>query len=197
MQPKVIKLIIIGDSEVGKSCLLLRYTDNVFMNSYISTVGIDYKVKKVVYNNQPFTVSCWDSSGSEKFKSILPSYYRGCHGVILAVDITDRESFKKVSYWLSQIDLYAPTNIIKVLVVTKCDLSVSQHKIQHSEVVALSKEFSLPFFLTSSKTGAQVEEAFQNLIQQIEERNLASEKLKSVLLHSNKKKDTKCSACMK
>jgi len=173
--------------------LLMRYTDNIFINSYILTIGIDFRVKKIMREDQPLTISIWDAAGTERFRSILPSYYRGCHGVLLCFDMTDRSSFERVIYWLSQIDIHAPTTIKKVLVATKCDLSLSQHQIKLSEVEAMSKEFSVPFFLTSSKTGSQVEQAFQNLI----DRTQAPQKLNSVNLHTNTNADNKCTACVK
>ncbi|KAG5558260.1 hypothetical protein RHGRI_008258 [Rhododendron griersonianum] len=137
------KLLLIGDSGVGKSCLLLRFADDSYVDSYISTIGVDF----------------WDTAGQERFRTITSSYYRGAHGIIIVYDITDQESFNNVKQWLSEIDRYASENVNKVLVGNKCDLT-AKRAVSYEEAKAFADEIGIPFMETSAKDSTNVEQAF-------------------------------------
>ncbi|CAM0958698.1 unnamed protein product [Alopecurus aequalis] len=98
------KLLLIGDSSVGKSCLLLRFADDAYVDTYISTIGVDFKIRTVELDGKSVKLQIWDTAGQERFRTITSSYYRGAHGIIIVYDVTDMESFNNVKQWLSEID---------------------------------------------------------------------------------------------
>ncbi|KAG0454929.1 hypothetical protein HPP92_023851 [Vanilla planifolia] len=112
------KLLLIGDSGVGKSCLLLRFADDSYLESYISTIGVDFKIRTVEQDGKTIKLQIWDTAGQERFRTITSSYYRGAHGIIVVYDVTEQESFNNVKQWLSEIDRYATENVNKLLVGT-------------------------------------------------------------------------------
>ncbi|XP_020531803.1 ras-related protein RIC1 isoform X2 [Amborella trichopoda] len=116
------KLLLIGDSAVGKSCLLLRFADDSYVDSYISTIGVDFKIRTVELDGKTVKLQIWDTAGQERFRTITSSYYRGAHGIIIVYDVTEMESFNNVKQWLNEIDRYASDNVSKLLVGNKCDL---------------------------------------------------------------------------
>ena len=116
------KLIIIGDSGIGKSCLLNRFADDIFTDSYISTIGVDFKIRTIEVNGRLCKLQIWDTAGQERFRTITSSYYRGAHGIILVFDITNPESFANCEMWLTEVQRYATDQVKIILVGTKSDL---------------------------------------------------------------------------
>uniref|UniRef100_A0A1L8DV28 Putative rab subfamily protein of small gtpase n=1 Tax=Nyssomyia neivai TaxID=330878 RepID=A0A1L8DV28_9DIPT len=114
------KLLIIGDSGVGKSSLLIRFSDNTFSGSYITTIGVDFKIRSVVINGQRVKLQIWDTAGQERFRTITSTYYRGTHGVIIVYDVTNGDSFANVKRWLQEIEQNCDV-VNKVLVGNKND----------------------------------------------------------------------------
>ncbi|XP_038992282.1 ras-related protein RABD2a-like isoform X2 [Hibiscus syriacus] len=120
------KLLLIGDSGVGKSCLLLRFSDDSYLESYISTIGVDFKIRTVEQDGKTLKLQIWDTAGQERFRTITSSYYRGAHGIIIVYDVTDQASFHNVKQWLNEINRYASGNVNKLLVGNKCDLTAKK-----------------------------------------------------------------------
>ncbi|CAN0345374.1 unnamed protein product [Ectocarpus sp. 8 AP-2014] len=120
------KLLLIGDSGVGKSCLLLRFADDTYTESYISTIGVDFKIRTIELDSKTIKLQIWDTAGQERFRTITSSYYRGAHGIIVVYDVTDKESFNNVKQWLHEIDRYACENVNKLLVGNKSDLEAKR-----------------------------------------------------------------------
>uniref|UniRef100_A0A915PJ67 Uncharacterized protein n=1 Tax=Setaria digitata TaxID=48799 RepID=A0A915PJ67_9BILA len=147
------KLLLIGDSGVGKSCLLLRFADDTYTESYISTIGVDF----------------WDTAGQERFRTITSSYYRGAHGIIVVYDITDQESFNNVKQWLQEIDRYACENVNKLLVGNKCDLT-TRRAVEQSAAKEYADQLGIPFLETSAKSSTNVEQAFLTMASEIKNR---------------------------
>ncbi|KAH3765245.1 Ras family protein [Pelomyxa schiedti] len=113
------KLLLIGDSGVGKSCLLLRFADDMYTESYISTIGVDFKIRTIELEQKTIKLQIWDTAGQERFRTITSSYYRGAHGIIIVYDITDAVSFNNVKQWMQEIERYACDSVNKLLVGNK------------------------------------------------------------------------------
>ena len=156
----LVKLLLINDSGVGKSCLLLRYSDDKFTTSFITTIGIDFKIKTIRLDNKKVKMQIWDTAGQERFRTITAAYYRGAHGVLLVYDVTDERSFENVRNWMRNIEAHASEGAKVCLIGNKCDCEDSQRKVTKEKGMELAKEFGVPFFETSAKSGLRVEEAF-------------------------------------
>ncbi|THG11566.1 hypothetical protein TEA_016217 [Camellia sinensis var. sinensis] len=163
------KLLLIGDSGVGKSCLLLRFADDSYLESYISTIGVDFKIRTVEQDGKTIKLQIWDTAGQERFRTITSSYYRGAHGIIVVYDVTDQESFNNVKQWLSEIDRYASENVNKLLVGNKCDLT-AQKVVSYETGKAFADEIGIPFLETSAKNATNVEQAFMAMAAEIKNR---------------------------
>ncbi|XVF73533.1 hypothetical protein PTKIN_Ptkin12aG0209300 [Pterospermum kingtungense] len=163
------KLLLIGDSGVGKSCLLLRFADDSYIESYISTIGVDFKIRTVEQDGKTIKLQIWDTAGQERFRTITSSYYRGAHGIIIVYDVTDQESFNNVKQWLSEIDRYASDNVNKLLVGNKCDLTANK-VVSYETAKAFADEIGIPFMETSAKDSTNVEQAFMAMAASIKDR---------------------------
>ncbi|KAK4761605.1 hypothetical protein SAY87_029489 [Trapa incisa] len=165
------KLLLIGDSGVGKSCLLLRFADDSYLDSYISTIGVDFKIRTVEQDGKTIKLQIWDTAGQERFRTITSSYYRGAHGIIVVYDVTDQESFNNVKQWLSEIDRYASESVNKLLVGNKCDLT-DQKVVSYetAKASAFADEIGIPFMETSAKDSTNVEQAFMAMSAAIKNR---------------------------
>ena len=161
------KLLLIGDSGVGKSSLLLNYCDGDFNPSYISTIGVDFRVQQTEVDGKFLKLQIWDTAGQERFRTITSSYYRGAHGIIVCYDVTDRESFENVKQWLHEIDRYASKNVSKILVGNKSDLARS---VTMDEAQQLARDLKLEYAETSAKRGTEVKNAFQQLTRTVHTR---------------------------
>ncbi|RAL52263.1 unnamed protein product [Cuscuta campestris] len=163
------KLLLIGDSGVGKSCLLLRFADDSYLDSYISTIGVDFKIRTVEQDGKTIKLQIWDTAGQERFRTITSSYYRGAHGIIIVYDITDQESFNNVKQWLNEINRYASDNVNKLLVGNKSDLTENR-AVSYDTAKAFADEIGIPFMETSAKGSYNVEQAFMAMSANIKKR---------------------------
>jgi Ras-related protein Rab-8A len=123
---ELIKLLLIGDSGVGKSCLLLRFSDDTFTTSFITTIGIDFKIRIIELDNRLIKLQIWDTAGQERFRTITTAYYRGAMGILLVYDVTDESSFNNIRNWIRNIELHASDNVNKILVGNKADMDESK-----------------------------------------------------------------------
>uniref|UniRef100_A0A8C1R9A9 Uncharacterized protein n=1 Tax=Cyprinus carpio TaxID=7962 RepID=A0A8C1R9A9_CYPCA len=131
-----LKILIIGESGVGKSSLLLRFTDDTFDPELAATIGVDFKVKTVAIDGNRAKLAIWDTAGQERFRTLTPSYYRGAQGVILVYDVTKRDTFTKLENWLNELETYCTRNdLVKMLVGNKIDKRLAQRR---------GTEFSVP-----------------------------------------------------
>jgi len=163
------KLLLIGDSGVGKSCLLLRFADDTYTESYISTIGVDFKIRTIDLQGKTVKLQIWDTAGQERFRTITSSYYRGAHGIIIVYDITDQVSFNNVKQWLQEIDRYACDNVNKLLVGNKSDLT-SKRVVDTQAAKEFADSLGIPFLETSAKNSTNVEAAFVKMAEEIKNR---------------------------
>lgn len=160
------KLLLIGDSGVGKSCLLLRFADRTYTTDYISTIGVDFKIRTIELDGKTIKLQIWDTAGQERFRTITSSYYRGAHGIIIVYDVTDQESFNNVKKWLQEIDRYATGGIKKLLVGNKSDLT-DKKTVDYNVAKEFADALDIPFLETSALNSTNVEQAFFTMARQI------------------------------
>jgi len=160
------KLVLIGDSGVGKSCLLLRFADDSFTDSYISTIGVDFRFRTVNIDMKTVKLQIWDTAGQERFRTITSAYYRGAHGIIMVYDVTNYESFEHVEEWLNEVNRHASESTLKLLVGNKADLA-DDKKVSTDEAKAFADNLSISFLETSAKNATNVEAAFLTMAKQL------------------------------
>ena len=176
---------------MGKSCLLLRFADDTYTESYISTIGVDFKIRTVQLDGKKVKLQIWDTAGQERFRTITSSYYRGAHGIIVVYDVTDQVSFNNVKQWLYEIDRYASQSVNKLLVGNKCDLTMRK-VVDYNTAKEFADGLGIPLLETSAKDATNVEEAFVSMTKHITGRmgstNVVSAPKKVRLTGARKKK---------
>jgi len=166
----LVKLLLIGDSGVGKSCLLLRFTDDSFTTSFITTIGIDFKIRIFELDGKRIKLQIWDTAGQERFRTITTAYYRNAMGILLVYDVTDESSFNNIRNWIRNIEQHASDNVNKILVGNKADMDESKRAVSTARGQALADEYGIKFFETSTKTNINVEQAFFSIAKDIMKR---------------------------
>ncbi|XWV25288.1 rab family small GTPase [Tupanvirus deep ocean] len=186
----IIKIIIVGESGVGKSALLSRYCDNNYSINYTSTIGVDFRTKTLDINNKKVKLQIWDTAGQERFRSITSSYYRGANAVMLVFDLTNIHSFARLEIWMRQIKQYMPDDKHKIILVgNKCESS-SASNVDRNMVKELCSKNNIEYIETSAKQNINVEEAFMKLVEQI----IDDLPRKEIIVEFDKKK-SKISCC--
>eukprot|EP01055_Gregarina_sp_Pseudo9_P001533 Gregarina_sp_Pseudo_9__1532@NODE_2028_length_1194_cov_103_174026_g1873_i0_p1_GENE_NODE_2028_length_1194_cov_103_174026_g1873_i0NODE_2028_length_1194_cov_103_174026_g1873_i0_p1_ORF_typecomplete_len206_score24_34Ras/PF00071_22/1_5e54Roc/PF08477_13/1_5e27Arf/PF00025_21/9_1e21GTP_EFTU/PF00009_27/2_3e09SRPRB/PF09439_10/1e08Gtr1_RagA/PF04670_12/3_1e08FeoB_N/PF02421_18/9_5e08AAA_22/PF13401_6/0_00014AAA_22/PF13401_6/1_3e03RsgA_GTPase/PF03193_16/0_81RsgA_GTPase/PF03193_16/0_094MMR_HSR1/PF01926_23/0_00018 len=159
----LVKLLLLGDSGVGKTCLLIRLCEGKFQRDHLATIGIDVKVAKIKVGSSVVRLQVWDTAGQERFRNITQSYFRNAMGVVLVYDVGDRASLLNVEMWLKQLDQRAEANIAKLLVGNKSDLDKDKWQITEEDADLLATKFRLPHLYTSASNGKGVREAFEQI----------------------------------
>lgn len=159
------KLLIIGDSGVGKSALMYRFADDIFTETYMTTIGVDFRIRTLEINGERVKLQIWDTAGQERFRTITSTYYRGSHGVIVVYDVTNGESFANVSRWLDEINANCE-DVSKILVGTKND-NPSLKAVSPVDAKRLADQVGIKMFETSAKEGKGVEEAFMAIAKDV------------------------------
>jgi len=160
------KLVLIGDSGVGKSCLLLRFADDAFTESYITTIGVDFRFRTIEIDKKVVKLQIWDTAGQERFRTITSAYYRGADGIVMVYDSTDKESFAHIDDWLLEVNRYANESTCKILVANKSDLSTEQ-AVSRSEAETKAKDLGIGLIESSAKNKTNVEEAFTMIAREL------------------------------
>ena len=160
----LLKYIVIGDSSVGKSNILLRYTHNQFNEEYQSTIGVEFGAKNINLNNKIYRIQIWDTAGQENFRSITRAYYKNSVCALVVYDITKRESFENVLSWIQDCRNQSPKTIIMVLVGNKNDLE-NLREVSYDEGEEFAKNNNMIFFETSAKTGLNITKIFEKTTQ--------------------------------
>ena len=159
------KVMLLGESQTGKTSFIQRYVKNNFSLGYITTVGIDFQVKILTLKDKNIKLQIWDTAGQERFKNITKNYFQSSDGFIVAYDITSRNSFVNVSTWLKEITNNAPEDTKKILIGTKCDLT--NREVSTEEGQNLASENKMQFFETSAKNDINVKETFEAIALEI------------------------------
>ena len=158
----IFKVLLLGNSNVGKSSLFLRFVDDIWNDTFVPTIGVDFKIKTFEIDSKKIKMQIWDTAGQERFKNIISSYYRGAHGILLLYDVTDKDSFKNLSNWLIEIEKNASKNVLKVLIGNKSDLE-DKRVISYNQGKEFADTYGLKFIETSAKKNLNVNEAFETL----------------------------------
>ena len=158
----IFKVLLLGNSDVGKSSLLLRYVDSVWSDTFVPTIGVDFKVKTIEIGGKKVKLQIWDTAGQERFRTVVSTYFRGAHGIFLIYDITNRDSFKNLENWLIEIEKNASENVLKILIGNKNDLE-DERDITPDEGKAFANRNGMQFIETSAKMNTNVNEAFETL----------------------------------
>jgi len=159
----LIKILVIGESGVGKSSLLSQYTENYHNPNHISTIGIDFKIKQIYRKNKEIKLQLWDTAGQERFRTITSSYYRGSHAIMLVYDVTERVTFEKLSTWLEDIQRYCTDDVQIILVGNKTDLS-KRRVVGSEEAEEYALHNNLRYIETSVVNHHHIDEAFHMIV---------------------------------
>ncbi|KAI8034430.1 ras-related protein Rab-35 [Drosophila ficusphila] len=190
------KLLIIGDSGVGKSSLLIRFSDDTFSGSYITTIGVDFKIRTVDIEGMRVKLQIWDTAGQERFRTITSTYYRGTHGVIVVYDVTNGESFANVRRWLEEIQNNCDV-VKKVLVGNKND-DPDRKVVITEDAQRFAKQMDIELYETSAKDNINVENMFLSITRQVLDHKLRTspnEQQKDTLHLKPNPKGTKGGKC--
>ena len=158
----IFKVLLLGNSDVGKSSLLLRFVDSLWNDAFVPTIGVDFKVKTLEINNKKVKMQIWDTAGQERFRTVVSTYFKGAHGILLLYDVTNKDSFKNLESWLIEIEKNSSDKVLKILLGNKCDLS-DDREIQTEEGQAFAIRNGMEFMETSAKMNTNVSEAFETL----------------------------------
>lgn len=170
-----LKYLVVGDSGVGKTSLLVRYCEDSFQTDYLSTIGVDFKIKRMELNHNQVTLNIWDTAGQERFRNITKSFYKGAHGIILAFSITDPVSFNHIESWIDQIKEVGNADTDMILVGAKSDLE-SDRKVSRKQAETLADKYSIQYVEVSAKEDTNISRVFEMLTQQVIERLKLDEK---------------------
>uniref|UniRef100_A0A452QIG0 small monomeric GTPase n=1 Tax=Ursus americanus TaxID=9643 RepID=A0A452QIG0_URSAM len=170
------KVMLVGDSGVGKTCLLVRFKDGAFLaGTFISTVGIDFRNKVLDVDGMKVKLQIWDTAGQERFRSVTHAYYRDAHALLLLYDVTNKASFDSIQAWLTEIQEYAQHNVVLMLLG--------------------NKEYGLPFMETSAKTGLNVDLAFTAIAKELKQRSMKAPSEPRFRLHDYVKREGRGASC--
>ncbi|CAK7290582.1 ras-related protein Rab-37 isoform X2 [Vulpes vulpes] len=166
------KVMLLGDSGVGKTCFLIQFKDGAFLSgNFIATVGIDFRNKVVTVDGVRVKLQIWDTAGQERFRSVTHAYYRDAQALLLLYDITNKSSFDNIRAWLTEIHEYAQRDVVIMLLGNKADVS-NERVIRSEDGETLAREYGVPFMETSAKTGMNVELAFLAIAKELKYRAL-------------------------
>ena len=164
----IYKVLLLGDSTVGKTCFLIKYTDKTFQDVHMATIGLDYRLKNMTLKSgKNVKLQIWDTAGQDRFRAITKNYYKGANGIILIYDVTNPQTFDNVKGWISQIREEANQNVLIYIVGNKIDMR-EERKIKTEDGEKLAGDYGFPFVETSAKEGININETFEDLVEKID-----------------------------
>ena len=178
-----LKIVVLGESMVGKTSFITRFTNDKFGGRYLCTVGIDYQKKIIEKNGKKVLLQIWDTAGQERFRNVTKNYFHTSQGFVLAYDINNKESFEKVQFWIEEIKANAEEKIKCILIGTKCDLD--KREVSEEEGQNLGEQYGYKFLETSAKENINIDETFEELVSEIMN-NFQENQRKSLTLSTNK-----------
>ncbi|KAK2883118.1 ras-related protein Rab-19-like [Channa argus] len=165
------KIILIGDSNVGKTCVVQNFKSGLFSERQQNTIGVDFTVRTVDIEGKKVKIQVWDTAGQERFRTITQSYYRSAHGAMIAYDITRHSTFDSVTHWIKEVEMYGAANVVLVLIGNKCDLE-QERQVEFKKACNLANDRGILAALeTSAKESQNVEEAFMMMAKELLFRN--------------------------
>ena len=153
------KILLLGDSGVGKSSIIIRYIENNFSNNLMNSIGVDFKLKNIEVDSKKIKLQIWDTAGQERFKTITTSYYKGAHAILVVFDITDRDSFDHIRNWMADIDKFAKEGVLRILVGNKCDLT-NNRQVSTEEAKEIANKYGIKYIETSAKDTINIDDLF-------------------------------------
>eukprot|EP00742_Colponemidia_sp_Colp-10_P000591 GILJ01000645.1.p1 GENE.GILJ01000645.1~~GILJ01000645.1.p1 ORF type:complete len:212 (+),score=27.32 GILJ01000645.1:165-800(+) len=168
----LIKLLLLGDSGVGKSSLLMRLAEDKFTPNFVTTIGVDFKMRTVDIDGKKIKLQVWDTAGQERFRTITPAYYRSAMGVVLVYDITEETTFGNVKYWMRNLEEHASADICKILIGNKCDMT-DKRVVETARGKKLADEYNIKFFETSAKASVNVDSCFLTIAREIKSKRFS------------------------
>ncbi|XP_043999556.1 ras-related protein Rab-15-like [Gambusia affinis] len=153
------RLLLLGDSGVGKTCMLRRFTEDEFDLSHISTIGVDFKMKTIEIDGLKVRIQIWDTAGQERYQTITKQYYRRAQGIVFVYDITNLPSFQHIAKWASDVDEFAPDDVQTILVGNKADEEFGR-QVTKDQGKKLAETYGMEFFETSASTSSNISETF-------------------------------------
>ena len=189
-----IKIITLGETAVGKSSFIIRYAQDKFSSNYISTLGLDYRQRKIkLEDGREINLRLFDTAGQERYKSISVNLIKKANGILLIYDITNKDSFNSIGKWMESIDEVSSANTKVILVGNKIDME-GERQVTKEEGERRAKEYSIPFYETSCKNGININEVFSRITKEIlnKKENIDNSKGEKLNNYKKNKKSTCC-----
>lgn len=161
----LLKILVIGDSGVGKSSIISKLCHGKMQDSYISTIGVDFNIKTITIDSKIFKLQIWDTAGQERFRAVTTSYYRGAIGVLMVFDVSDKISFDNIKIWMNEINNHAGENICKFLVGNKNDVKCRQ--VTSADAIEYADKIGCVYHETSAKIGNNIDSIFKEICSSI------------------------------
>mmetsp|Transcript_2376 Transcript_2376/g.2437 ORF Transcript_2376/g.2437 Transcript_2376/m.2437 type:complete len:216 (-) Transcript_2376:46-693(-) len=161
----IFKIVLIGDTSVGKSSLLVRFSDDQFSDTYVTTIGVDFRFKTMIVKEKIVKVQIWDTAGQERYRSITNAYYRGAEAIIIVFDLSSKDSFNHIQGWIDEISKYTGPSVFKLILGNKCDLE--NPEVTKKDIEDLEKKLDVKIFEVSAKLSDNVDIAFRHVVESL------------------------------
>lgn len=165
------KIILVGDSNVGKTCVVQSFKSGIFMEKQQNTIGVDFTVRTLDIDGKRVKLQVWDTAGQERFRTITQSYYRSAHGAMVAYDLTRRSTFESVSHWIREVEQYGAASVVLILIGNKSDLHANRQVLFEDACTLAEKHGVLAALETSAKEAQNIEAAFTLMARELMARN--------------------------